>query len=228
MTTLILATGNAHKVGEIQSILGNSIQCVGQKSIPEAPTALEDAATFAGNALKKAVTLATWLAAQSQNRLSSWTHPLFVLADDSGLEVDALAGAPGVHSARFASFTTTQTDAASTANCSDAANNQKLLRLLASTPLPKRTARFQCILALIPFSNGPLWPREPKFFQGTCEGHIDLAPRGDGGFGYDPLFIPREYQQSLAELGEDTKNQISHRAQALEKLRSFLAAGPTL
>jgi XTP/dITP diphosphohydrolase len=152
--------------------------------------------------------------------------PLFTLADDSGLEVDALSGAPGVLSARFAAL-----DAA--ANSSDAENNAKLLRLLANVPLEKRTARFRCALALTPVLESCLANASPvcaadecelqtELFDGACEGRIGFVPSGQGGFGYDPLFIPDGLQQTFAELGEDVKNRMSHRAKALAKLRERL------
>jgi XTP/dITP diphosphohydrolase len=142
-----------------------------------------------------------------------------VLADDSGLEVDALHGAPGVHSARFAALE-------SGANSPDTANNEKLLRLLKNVPEEKRTARFRCVLALIAVPSSPVSQPElaasAKFFSGACEGRIAVAPSGQGGFGYDPLFIPLGHEQSFAELGEDEKNKLSHRAKALDQLLGYL------
>lgn len=214
MKTFLLATRNAHKVGEIRAILGGEIEFLTLNDFPSAPPVVEDAPTFAGNATKKALTLARWLAdpANAPGRNS----PLQVLADDSGLEVDALNGAPSVHSARFAAV-----DLLKAGNTPDADNNAKLLRLLKDVPLARRTARFRCVIAVTPA--GPA-PGEPPvwLFDGTCEGRIDLAPSGQGGFGYDPLFIPLGFAQSFAELGEATKNQLSHRAQALGKLRGWL------
>lgn len=138
MTTLLIATRNAHKVGEIQAILGANFRCLTLKDFPDAPAVIEDADTFAGNATKKAVELAKWL---SSSPLITRHSSLFVLADDSGLEVDALNGAPGVHSARFAALDKTE-------NSRDADNNAKLLRLLKEVPLEKRTGRFRCVIAL--------------------------------------------------------------------------------
>lgn len=213
MTTLLIATRNAHKVGEIAAILGDGVQCRPLLTeFPAAPVPVEDAGTFAGNALKKAESLAAWLRARHE---ASPQHA-FVLADDSGLEVDALGGAPGVHSARFAAL-----DATQEGNRPDADNNAKLLRLLADVPQGKRTARFRCVLALVEVNRAvPLLT--PQLFEGACEGRIDFAPRGSGGFGYDPLFIPAGHSQSFAELGERVKNGLSHRAQALAKLRAWL------
>jgi XTP/dITP diphosphohydrolase len=174
---------------------------------------VEDAGTIAGNAPKKAVELARWLAVTSPPPRQA--SPLFVLADDSGLEVDALDGAPGVHSARFAAL-----DSAKSGNTSDADNNTRLLRLLEDVPLEKRRARFHCVIALVAIDSQSVI-RNPQLFDGACEGRIGFAPRGKNGFGYDPLFVPVGFEQSFAELGEDVKNQLSHRAKALEKLKAF-------
>ena len=212
--TLLIATRNAHKVGEIRAILGERIRCLTLNDFPDAPAAREDADTFAGNAIKKAVALARWL---SGARLSTLDlRPLFVLADDSGLEVDALNGAPGVHSARFAAL-----DSGRPGNSTDAANNAKLLRLLKDVPPAKRTARFRCVIALVEI-NPQSAIRNPQLFDGACEGRIGFEPRGKNGFGYDPLFMPNGFEQTFAELGEDVKNQLSHRARALAKLKQRL------
>ena len=231
MTTLIIATRNAHKVGEIQEILGTRFQCRTLREFPDAPPVLEDAATFVGNATKKAVELARWLQSQISNPQSSILNAsTFVLADDSGLEVDALHGAPGIHSARFAAL-----DSGAAGNSSDAGNNAKLLRLLLAVPPDQRTARFRCVLALTPLLPASATPASPtcaadghelqtEIFDGVCEGRISLVPGGAKGFGYDPLFVPDGFTQSFAELGEDVKNRISHRAHALAKLRARLGA----
>jgi XTP/dITP diphosphohydrolase len=140
-----------------------------------------------------------------------------VLADDSGLEVDALGGAPGVQSARFAA-----PEFGLAGNAPDGANNAKLLRLLAQVPETSRTARFRCVLALTAVA-GPSSQDSPaptRFFSGACEGRIGFVPRGSHGFGYDPLFIPAGFTETLAELGDTTKNRISHRSHALQ---AFLA-----
>ena len=174
--------------------------------------------TFEGNAAKKAATLASWLSSQNQ-------ADTLVLADDSGLEVDALNGAPGVHSARFAALDDPTSPPGR--NSPDVANNDKLLRLLAKVTEAKRTARFRCALALIAVPPSPASVDElaakARFFSGACEGRIAFAPSGSGGFGYDPLFIPVDHERSFAELGEDVKNRLSHRAKALEELRKYLA-----
>ncbi len=210
MIKLLIATRNNHKVGEIQAILGESFSCQALGGFSEAPAVVEDAGTFAGNALKKATELAHWLSALGPYRAS----PEFVLADDSGLVVDALGGAPGVHSARFAAL-----ESGPAGNFPDADNNAKLLRLLEGVPAEKRTARFCCVMALVAMAKTA--DCKSELFVGACEGQIISSPRGGGGFGYDPLFVPHGYEQSFAELGDDVKNRISHRAQVLEKLRAY-------
>jgi XTP/dITP diphosphohydrolase len=221
MTTLFIATRNAHKAGEIRAVLSNRLAFRTLDDLPGAPAVVEDADTFAGNATKKAVELAQWLGEQVRSsRFKDQSEPAFVLADDSGLEVDALHGAPGVHSARFAAL-----DGGATGNSTDAQNNAKLLRLLEKVPMEKRSARFRCVLALAEVNlQSPT--RTPQWFEGVCEGRIDVSPRGLGGFGYDPLFVPRGFEQSFAELGEAVKNRMSHRAQALAGLRAFLVGKP--
>lgn len=217
MTTLLIATRNAHKVGEIAAILGPDFRYLKVKGDDDLPMVVEDAPTFAGNAAKKAETIARTMLLRTQSRLPDAQEKFFVLADDSGLEVDALGGAPGVHSARFAAM-----DTGKDGNSHDADNNAKLLRLLAEVPKAKRTARFHCVLALVEVNRAVPF-LTPQLFDGTCEGWIDFAPRGSGGFGYDPLFIPQGQDKSFAELGESVKNGLSHRAKALAKLREWLA-----
>jgi len=218
MPAIFIATRNAHKVSEIRTILGQQFQYLTLNDFPNAPKVIEDADTFAGNATKKAVELANWLMARA-----SEVVPDFVLADDSGLEVDALNGAPGVYSARFAAMN-------SDANSSDADNNAKLLRLLKEVPLEKRTARFRCVIALTPIPSEKIENASPicyadeselqtGLFGGACEGRIIFEPRGASGFGYDPLFVPDGFEKTFAELGDDLKNKLSHRARALEKLK---------
>jgi len=220
MVTLLIATRNAHKVGEIRAILGEKFRYLTLNDLPNAPEVIEDAPTFAGNATKKAVSLAMWLG--ETKRLEG--NQVYVLADDSGLEVDALDGAPGVHSARYAAL-----DSGKPGNSPTAENNAKLLRLLAGTPLAKRTARFRCVVALTPVIlsvSGSASPvcyadeveLQTELFDGTCEGRIGLAARGQGGFGYDPLFIPEGCELTFAELGEEVKNRMSHRGKALALL----------
>ena len=216
--TLVIATRNDHKVGEIRAILGEQFCYLTLKDFPDAPQVVEDADTFAGNATKKAVELAKWLSElqSGESKLQSG----FVLADDSGLEVDALDCKPGVHSARFAAL-----DSGKPRNSADADNNAKLIRLLKDVPAEKRTARFRCVIALVE-CHPPASNFHTQTFSGTCEGRIDVSPRGNGGFGYDPLFIPDGFDMSFAELGEDVKNRLSHRAKALAKLQYFFENKP--
>jgi XTP/dITP diphosphohydrolase len=225
MTTLLIATRNEHKVHEIRTILGSEFRCLTLKDFPGAPEVVEDANTFAGNATKKSVELAQWI---SQTQPEGAALPDYVLADDSGLEVDALNGAPGVHSARFAAL-----DSGAAGNSRDADNNTKLLRLLAAAPVEKRTARFRCVLALTPVisvhveSASPVcyaneFELQTQLFDGTCEGRISLVASRPGGFGYDPLFVPEGYAESFAELGDAVKNGLSHRGKALAKLKAAM------
>lgn len=222
MTTLLIATRNAHKVAEIRAILGDQFRFLTLDDFPNAPKVVEDAETFAGNAAKKAMELARCL---SNSSLVIHHSSLFILADDSGLEVDALNGAPGVHSARFAAPDKNE-------NSSDADNSAKLLRLLKNVPAQERTARFCCVIALAPVPDGKIEAASPvcfadelelppQLFDGVCAGKIIPEPRGQNGFGYDPLFVPDGFTQTFAELDDDVKNQLSHRAKALEKLKSF-------
>jgi XTP/dITP diphosphohydrolase len=216
---ILIATRNAHKVQEIRAILGGQFQFLTLDDFPNAPKVIEDADTFAGNAAKKSGELAGWVS--TKEKVSD-----FVLADDSGLEVDALDGAPGVYSARFAGM-------GSKENAPDADNNSKLLRLLKDIPAGKRTARFRCVIALTPVASGKVEnaspvcyaeePEQTQLFDGACEGEIISEPRGKNGFGYDPLFVPGGFDATFAELGEDVKNKISHRSRALEKLKAFFA-----
>ena len=231
MTTLLIATRNTHKVEEIRVILGKDYHYLTLDDFPGAPEIIEDAATFAGNATKKAVELAQHLSRlSSAGKQSPVTLPTYVLADDSGLEVDALGGAPGVHSARFAAL-----DSGQAGNSSSAENNAKLLRALKDVPQEVRTARFRCALALTPVIPGQTAANaspvclanelelQTELFEGACEGRIGFKLRGEGGFGYDPLFFPAGYDQTFGELGEEVKNRLSHRARALEKLRTHFA-----
>lgn len=219
MTTLVIATRNAHKVQEIQAVLGNAFRFLSLKDFAEAPKVTEDQPTFQKNAVKKARELAKWLQYLSGFDFRVPGASAYVLADDSGLEVDALNGAPGVHSARFAALD--RAGSAPDENSSDADNNAKLLRLLQNVPEERRTARFRCVLSLMQVK-----PPQPSLaghlFEGTCEGHIAAAPSGHAGFGYDPLFIPAGCTDSFAQLGDEKKNTISHRSKALAKMRDAL------
>ena len=220
---LLLATRNAHKAQEVQQILGLRVLTVAD--LPGAPSTVEDQDSFAGNAVKKALDLARWLGRAELPLRPSMPDGAaappyrgeieFILADDSGLEVDALGGAPGVHSARFAYLGSNRAG-----NAPDAENNAKLLRLLEGVPLEKRTARFRCVIALAAKGSQTEWTIET--FEGTCEGRMGFEAKGAAGFGYDPLFLPEGLQQTFAEIGDPVKNRISHRAEALQSLRARL------
>lgn len=185
---LVLASRNKHKVEELQRLLeGRNITVLTLSDFPGAPEVKEDGSTFAENARKKAKEIAAFTGKT-------------VLADDSGLEVDALGGRPGVYSARFAGE-----------SASDAENNQKLLRLLAGVPAEKRTARFRCVIALAT-PDGII-----ETVEGSCQGWIGYEPRGSSGFGYDPLFVIDESGRTFAMLTREEKNRISHRGRALRR-----------
>jgi XTP/dITP diphosphohydrolase len=193
---LLFATHNRGKLAELRALVEpHGFEVLSADDVPLAPVE-EDAATFAGNAEKKA------RAAHAQTGLAA-------LADDSGLEVDALDGAPGVYSARYAG-----------AAHDDAANNAKLLAALADVPDGKRGARFRCALAFVDRAHAPA-----LLTDGVCEGAIARAPRGTHGFGYDPLFLVADagYARTMAELAPDEKNRLSHRARALGAMTSALA-----
>lgn len=217
MKTLIIATRNRHKLDEIAAVLGEEYQYLTLADFPGAPDVAELSDTFIGNATRKAVELARWLAPSIADLSFRITGPTFVVAEDSGLEVDALGGAPGVYSARFAAL-----DSAQATNSPDAANNAKLLRLLTGVPMSKRTARFRCVIAVVRLDKDRAEPDDRVYFDGVCEGRIGFGPRGTAGFGYDPLFIPAGFDQTFGQLGSAIKNQISHRASALAKLKMWL------
>ncbi len=215
MTTCFIATGNAHKVGEIQSLLGGGFTLLSRRDVPSPLDPEETGSTFEENARIKALAWARHLTVHPGPVRIDW-----VLADDSGLEVDALHGAPGIHSARFAAL-----DDGRPGNSPDAGNNAKLLRLMETVPEGRRQARFRCVLALTPVdpSASPAELAErTRCFQGHCPGHISAAAAGSHGFGYDPLFVPEGHSVSFAELGDEIKGRISHRARAFEGLREFL------
>jgi len=191
---LVFATRNRGKLVELRELLpGIEVRSLDDIDVPDV---IEDADTFAGNASKKA-------------REVSQATGLPALADDSGLEVDALGGAPGVYSARYAG-----------AGHDDAANNAKLLAALAGIPPDKRTARFHSVLALADVT-GPLGANVITA-DGTCEGVILDAPRGTGGFGYDPLFFSPELGMTFAEAGVGPKSDLSHRARAMRAIKQRL------
>lgn len=194
MQPILFATGNAHKTREIRAMLGDRFLVSDLSSHPEIPEAIESGATFAENAEIKALNAAAFFEG-------------LVLADDSGLEVDALGGAPGVRSARYTGEP-----------ADDEANRALLLRelLRAGARGPARSARFRCVLAL---ARGP---RILATFDGAVEGVIADQPKGSGGFGYDSLFIPEGYCQTFGELAVEAKNRESHRARALAKAARYL------
>ena len=188
---LLVSTRNPHKVREIRTILGVPFDVSDLSILPTMPEVEETGTTFEENAELKAV-------AASQ-LFEGW-----VIADDSGLEVDALGGSPGVYSARYAK------EAAS-----DSENNALLLENLARVPEQERQARFRCAIVLARAG------RKLAAFSGVVEGVIALSPRGAKGFGYDPLFTPNGFSQTFGELPVTTKNRLSHRARALNELRAW-------
>jgi len=184
---IVIATRNAHKLEEIHAIFNfQGLEVCSALDFPEIPDTVEDRNTLEGNAIKKAQELCN-------------ATGLMALADDSGLEVEALDGAPGVYSARYAGEP-----------CSYEDNNAKLLRELADKD--NRRARFRTVIALARPGE------EPLTVEGICEGVIIDELRGDHGFGYDPLFVPDGFSETFAELPTETKNKISHRACALAKV----------
>jgi len=187
---ILLATRNAHKAHEVAAILANTgIEVLTLDAFPDLAELGEDGDTFEANALQKA---------QEAHHATG----LVVVADDSGLEVDALGGAPGIHSKRYSEAAT------------GPANNAKLLHALAGRS--DRTARFRCVIAVVGLS-------EPRLASGTCEGHIGEAARGTDGFGYDPLFCPDDQPgRAMAELTMEEKNAISHRGRAFRALPQLL------
>ena len=194
MPQLLIATKNAHKTAEIRAILGAAWEVTDLNAHPEVPAPEETGATFAENAAIKAVAASKLFAG-------------FVLSDDSGLEVDALDGAPGVISARYAG-----------PNASDADNRVRLLRELAAEHVrgKARSARFRCVMCVA--KDGAV----VGTFDGAVEGVIINQERGSGGFGYDSLFVPAGYCETFGQLPGEVKNELSHRARALAKARVFL------
>jgi len=185
-TRLVIATKNAGKVAELRELLGAlGFDALSLRDLEDAPEIVEDADSFSGNALKKALAVAA-------------AYGCAALADDSGLEVDALGGAPGVLSARYGGE-----------GRSDADRNALLLEALRDVPAAARAARFRCALAFVEPG------AEARTFEGVFPGRIAFAPSGRHGFGYDPIFVPDGYRVSLAEIPPDEKRRVSHRAQAL-------------
>jgi len=208
MQSLLVATGNSHKTDEIRSILGAGYVVSDLKSHPELPEAEETGVTFHENAALKALEIS--------NQVDG-----LVLSDDSGLEVDALGGEPGVYSARYARMGGDDEnrrfyiDNVSGRAGDDAANNAKLLWALRDEK--NRSARFRCVMVLA--QAGELLAS----FDGAVEGSMLDKHHGKGGFGYDPLFVPDGYNKTFAELSSEIKNQLSHRARAMEKVVRWLA-----
>ena len=192
---ILIATMNEGKLREYERLLADvlGLELETMASLPKPVDVVEGRDTFRGNAIKKAIEIAA-------------VAGMPCLADDSGLEVDALGARPGVYSARYAGEGAT-----------DAENNLKLLDELSGTADDLRTARFRCAIVIVDGSGVELATAE-----GACEGRIGREPRGALGFGYDPLFKPDGYSQTMAELGPETKNEISHRAKAAAKLVPLL------
>lgn len=188
--TLVLATGNRGKLVEMRDLLAPLGLDVKAQSEFDIEPPEETGSSFIENAILKA-------------RHASEATGMPALADDSGLEVDALDGAPGIYSARYAGE-----------DGDDAANNAKLLSALAGIPAELRTARFRCVIALLRHANDPM----PMIVAGTWEGRVLDAPRGANGFGYDPLFQPNGMSCTSAELDKTQKNRLSHRGRALAEL----------
>ncbi|MBT3540047.1 MAG: RdgB/HAM1 family non-canonical purine NTP pyrophosphatase [Opitutae bacterium] len=198
MKTIYLASGNAHKLHELQAALeqaGLAVKVKGPDTIGGMPEVEETGSTFESNALLKAQGLREFGPSEG-----------WFLADDSGIEIDDLDGRPGVISARYAGM-----------ECNDEANNEKVLQEMKDFPESDRTCRFQCVLALI--GDG-----FEETFAGACEGKLLSERQGDGGFGYDPLFLPDESELTFAEISLDEKAKISHRARALTKLIDWIAS----
>ena len=194
MKKIILATGNPGKLIEFQQLLSDTNYTVMAQSELDVPEAEETGLSFVENAIIKA-------------RNASKFSGLPAIADDSGLEVDALDGQPGIYSARFAGLPS-----------NDQNNNQKLLNALSDIPAQRRTARFQCLLVLLRHELDPV----PLIFQGSWEGRILFEPSGKNGFGYDSLFFVPEKNCSSAELSPEVKNSLSHRGKAMAQLVSHL------
>lgn len=192
---IIVATKNKHKVEEInkiaQSVTSEPIMFLSLDLIEDTPKIDENGATFEENALIKARTIAQYL-------------PLPVLADDSGLVIDALGGEPGIQSARYMNLK------------SDQERNEAVLEKMEGVEKEKRSARFVCSLAYVDMK------KEEHTFEGICEGRIATSEHGSGGFGYDPIFFKPELNKTMAELSAEEKNSISHRALAMKKFLEFI------
>lgn len=190
---LVFATNNAHKLDEVRRILPADVEVLSLEQVGFLHDIDETGTTLAENSRIKAETVAEWLRANSQQPVDG------VFADDTGLEIDALGGKPGVYTARWAG--------------EPAANRRKALQELADKP--NRTAQFRTVVTLIDRTG-------TRQVDGIVRGRIATEERGDGGFGYDPVFIPEGYDQTFAELPAETKNTISHRARAMSELKKLL------
>jgi XTP/dITP diphosphohydrolase len=194
---LLLATTNAGKLAEVEAFVKRlSINLISLRALGAWPQVVEDGSTYEENALKKARTLAQY-------------SGVLTLADDSGLEVDALNGEPGVHSARY-----------SGKDATDQSNNAKLLAELSNIPEAQRRARFVCVLALCAPSPAGI---QEWTVRAECEGRITFAPRGENGFGYDPLFFYPPLGKTFGEIDRETKASVSHRGKALKRMTEILA-----
>ena len=206
METIVAATRNKHKITEIGAITGKfGMEIISRDEAGVPPVEIpETGKTFEENSYIKAAEIMKLC-----GRIT--------VADDSGLVVDCLDGAPGVYSARFAGFEGLwPEDGEESADTDDGDNNAKLIRLISDVPYEKRTARFVSVITMV-YPDG-----RAIVARGTVEGHLVLEARGGGGFGYDPLFIPEGYDKTFGELGPEVKNSISHRARALEELHRKL------
>ena len=194
---LLVATHNAHKVREVREILEGRFEVLDLSALPDHPAPDETGATFEENAAIKAIA--------ASERIDGW-----VIADNSGLVVDALGGEPGVRSSRYAGQ-----------DADDAANRTKVLEALAAAGArgARRSARFVCCIVLARAGE------VVNAFTGTVEGILINREKGDGGFGYDPLFVPEGYCETFGQLPATVKNRISHRARALRKIESYFASG---
>ncbi len=190
MKKAVLATKNKGKLKELQELLRElDIEILSLDDFPEVGKIVEDGKSFFENAMKKAKTV-------------SEKTGLLAIADDSGLEVDALQGKPGIYSARFAGEDAT-----------DAKNNEKLLLEMKDIPIEKRGAQFRCVI--VAYRPDGKWIKT----EGICRGTITTEPRGEKGFGYDPVFLPEGLNKTMAELSMEEKNKISHRGKALLELK---------
>lgn len=198
MRELIVASRNKGKVSELKELLvGLPFKISSLLDHPHLPDVIEDGTTYEENAIKKAVQIA-----KATGKMT--------MADDSGLEIKVLGGAPGIYSARFAGK-----------GAGDKARNRKLFRILKDVPMPKRRALYRCVIALADGKG-----RVKGLVQGTCSGYIAMRERGGNGFGFDPLFLLKRYGKTFGELPATLKAKISHRARALKKFKALIKGHP--